>query len=220
MEIGAVIRKARTEENITQEQAAEALGVSRQTVSNWENGRSYPDIASVIRMSDLYHVSLDALLKGESSVKTPYQEYLAESTDTVKSRERQAKLTLSLVVMGLWALAVGAFWFAKDGTPGAGLLLQALWVVLPVPFFAASCVAAARNWLGRLRWALPPLLGVLYALTGYVSYLSMETEAFRAVSWPDLKKLPIGLLLSLAGVLLGDYYRKKEQKKAAEPAGS
>ncbi len=40
MEIGAVIRKARTERKLTQEQAAEALGVSRQTVSNWETGDS------------------------------------------------------------------------------------------------------------------------------------------------------------------------------------
>ena len=144
MEIGSIIRKARTEQKLTQEQAAEALGVSRQTVSNWENGRSSPDIVRVIRMSELDHSSLDALLKGDSSVNTSYREYLAESTDTVKSRERQAKLTVSLVVMGLWALAAGAFWFAKDGTPGASFLLQALWVILPVPFFAASFIAAAR----------------------------------------------------------------------------
>lgn len=220
MEIGAIIRKARSEQKITQEQAAEALGVSRQTVSNWENGRSYPDIASVIRMSDLYHISLDALLKGESAVSTSYQDFLAESTDTVKSRERQAKLAVNLIVMGLWALAVGAFWFAKDRTPGASFLLQALWIILPVPFFVASYIAAARNWLGKLRWALSPLFGVLYALTGYIGFLSTETEALRAVSWPDLKKLPIALLLSLAGILLGDYCRKKEREKELDRAGS
>ena len=41
-----------------------APGRQRQTVSNWENGRSYPDIGSVVKMSELYSVSLDKLLKG------------------------------------------------------------------------------------------------------------------------------------------------------------
>ena len=41
---------------ITQEQAAEALEVSRQTISNWENSKSYPDIISVIKLSDIYSI--------------------------------------------------------------------------------------------------------------------------------------------------------------------
>ena len=220
MEIGAVIRKARIERKLTQEQAAEALGVSRQTVSNWENGKSFPDIVSVLRMSELYAVSLDALLKEEESVNNSYRDYLAESTDTVKSRERQAKLLLTLVNLGLWALAVGAFWFAKGGMQGPGLLLQALWIVLPVSFFAASFTVGARNWLGKLRWALPPVLGTLYALTGHISFLSGETEALRAVNWPDLNKLPIGLAISLAGVLLGGLYRKKEAQSPERRPGA
>ena len=85
MEIGSIIRNARNEANLSQEQAAEALGVSRQTVSNWETGKSYPDIISVINMSDLYSVSLDHLLKEETSMKQTYKEYLEESTNTVKS---------------------------------------------------------------------------------------------------------------------------------------
>ena len=58
MEIGIKLKKARNEKGITQEQAAEALGVSRQTISNWENNKSYPDIISVIKMSDIYSVAL------------------------------------------------------------------------------------------------------------------------------------------------------------------
>ena len=79
MEIGTLIKNARNNAGMTQEQAAEALGVSRQTVSNWETGKSYPDIVSVIRMSDLYDVSLDHLLKEETSMKKSYKAYLEES---------------------------------------------------------------------------------------------------------------------------------------------
>ena len=53
MEIGSKLKKARNDNGITQEQAAELLCVSRQTISNWENNKSYPDIISVIKMSDI-----------------------------------------------------------------------------------------------------------------------------------------------------------------------
>ena len=82
MEIGAKIKEARTRTGLTQEQAAEALGVSRKTVSNWENEKTYPGIVSVVKMSDLYAVSLDRLLKdGEGG--SEYLDYLGDSTDTV-----------------------------------------------------------------------------------------------------------------------------------------
>ena len=83
-DIGSKIKAARLEKKLTQEQVAELLGVSRQTISNWENEKSYPDIISVIKMSDCYEVSLDYLLKGEQTMKT-YYEYLEESTNVVKS---------------------------------------------------------------------------------------------------------------------------------------
>lgn len=47
MDIGNKIKNARIQAKLTQQQAAEAIGVSRQTISNWENGKTYPDIKSV-----------------------------------------------------------------------------------------------------------------------------------------------------------------------------
>ena len=86
-DIGSKIKAARIEKKLTQEQVAELLGVSRQTISNWENEKSYPDIISVIKMSDCYEVSLDYLLKGEQKMKT-YYDYLEESTNVVKSTQK------------------------------------------------------------------------------------------------------------------------------------
>ena len=62
------IKNARTIKKLTQEQVAEDLNVSRQTISNWENGKSLPDIVSIIRMSELYDLSLDELLKGDATL--------------------------------------------------------------------------------------------------------------------------------------------------------
>ena len=53
MNIGDKIKNAREENKLTQTQASESLMISRQTISNWENGKSLPDILSVIRMSEL-----------------------------------------------------------------------------------------------------------------------------------------------------------------------
>ena len=86
MEIGSKLKNARNEKGITQEQAAELLDVSRQTISNWENNKSYPDIISVIKMSDIYSVSLDHLLKEEKSMNQTYHEFLEESTNMGKAQ--------------------------------------------------------------------------------------------------------------------------------------
>ena len=63
MEIGKKLKEARLNRDLTQEVIAEKLNVSRQTISNWENEKSYPDIISVIELSNLYSISLDDLLK-------------------------------------------------------------------------------------------------------------------------------------------------------------
>ena len=65
MELGRQIRKYRTEANLSQEELAEKVFVSRQTISNWENDKSYPDIKSLVLMSEIFEVSIDNLIKGD-----------------------------------------------------------------------------------------------------------------------------------------------------------
>lgn len=65
MELGQRIKGYRSALGMTQEQLAEKLFVTRQTVSNWENDKSYPDIHSLVMLSELFSVSLDILIKGD-----------------------------------------------------------------------------------------------------------------------------------------------------------
>ncbi len=65
MELHNQIRKYRTELALSQEELAERVYVSRQTVSNWETGKSYPDIHSLLLLSSLFEISLDQLIKGD-----------------------------------------------------------------------------------------------------------------------------------------------------------
>ena len=65
MELGKAIKRFRTEQGWSQEVLAEKAYVSRQTVSNWETEKSYPDVHSLLILSSLFGVSLDELIKGD-----------------------------------------------------------------------------------------------------------------------------------------------------------
>lgn len=65
MEIGKQIKKYRSELSLSQEEFADKIFVTRQTVSNWENDKSYPDINSLVLMSEVFGISLDTLVKGD-----------------------------------------------------------------------------------------------------------------------------------------------------------
>lgn len=62
MTIAEMIKKTRLDNNITQEEYAKKFGVTRQTVSSWENGKSLPDLQLIITICNTYNLSLDALL--------------------------------------------------------------------------------------------------------------------------------------------------------------
>lgn len=65
MELSKQIKKYRAEANLSQEELADKVFVSRQTISNWENEKNYPDIKSLVLMSEVFQVSLDNLIKGD-----------------------------------------------------------------------------------------------------------------------------------------------------------
>lgn len=95
-------KKCTDRSRLTQEKAAEKINVSRQTISNWENEKSYPDIISVIALSDLYSVSLDELLKGDQKMA----EHLEESTNVVKSNKKLTGAILLNIILMILLIAL------------------------------------------------------------------------------------------------------------------
>ena len=65
MNIGNQIKSYRENLKISQEELADRVFVSRQTISNWENNKNYPDIKSLLLLSNIFEVSLDQLVKGD-----------------------------------------------------------------------------------------------------------------------------------------------------------
>ncbi len=102
MKIGDQLKKARLDKNMTQEEVAEKIFVSRQSISNWENNKTYPDIGNVIALSDLYEISLDELLKGSDN----FMKHLEESTDIVKSNK---KLIFFIILALLFMIVMAVF---------------------------------------------------------------------------------------------------------------
>lgn len=101
MEIGIKLKNARISSGFTQEKVAEEIQVTRQTISNWENERSYPDIISIIKLSDLYSISLDELLKGDAEM----MKHLDESTDVVSSNKKLlSAIGLNVILLILFIL--------------------------------------------------------------------------------------------------------------------
>lgn len=94
MELGTQIKKHRQALDWSQETLAEKTFVSRQTISNWENDKSYPDIQSLLLLSTLFDVSLDQLVKGDVEIM---KEQI--SKEDVKSFNRSAWILTALFLI-------------------------------------------------------------------------------------------------------------------------
>lgn len=100
MEVKEQIRAYRSSLGLSQEELAAAVYVTRQTVSNWETGKSYPDIQSLLRLSALYGVSLDQLIKGDA-------ERMKEkiNDDEIRAFNRLSNVFALMMVLSLLAWA-------------------------------------------------------------------------------------------------------------------
>lgn len=126
MDIGQKLKECRTAAGLSQESLAQQLGVTRQTVSSWENNRSYPDIGSIIKLSDLYGLSLDELLKEDTAMREH-----VEQTGTLPRKYWNRLFEAAILLLPFGALA--AYW----GAPWVGLTLQLVGLFMLPPLWVA-----------------------------------------------------------------------------------
>lgn len=96
MEIGTQIKKYRADLRLSQDELAEKVYVSRQTVSNWETGKSYPDVNSLVLMSEVFGVTVDELLKDDVS----------EMKSAIAKGDPKAFITLNRILNALFVLMI------------------------------------------------------------------------------------------------------------------
>lgn len=97
MKLSGQIKDLRTREKLSQEELAGRIYVSRQTISNWETEKSYPDVQSLLMLSALFDVSLDVLVKGDI-------EMMKKTVDASKMNVWSWVMMFSLVIAGLLLL--------------------------------------------------------------------------------------------------------------------
>lgn len=68
MKLGTQIKKHRKELKLSQDELADKVYVTRQSISNWENDKTYPDINSLLLLSDVFSITLDDLIKGDLEI--------------------------------------------------------------------------------------------------------------------------------------------------------
>lgn len=103
MDLGKKLIELRKNKKLSQEQLAEEINVTRQTISNWENGKFYPDIDALVRISKYFNISLDDLLNYDDKVL----KHLKDSTDVVKSNKHLLYAILLNIVIIILFIIIG-----------------------------------------------------------------------------------------------------------------
>ena len=158
--IGSYIARKRREQNLTQEQLAQQLGVSNKTISKWENGKCMPDYSIIEPLCDALHVTLPELMDGEDAaedgVRVYDDEQIPELLRCVQNFISGVLMGLSVaeILAGIWTSAPEAVkntvFFEpiirfKEG--GAFILF----IALARPPAQAATPGACASWLGTRR---------------------------------------------------------------------
>ena len=128
MELGKQIKIHRQDAQMTQEELADRVYVSRQTVSNWENDKSYPDVNSLVLLSEVFQISLDKLIKGDIDV----MKEVIKQEEIAKLHRYSAIYTILLIVTAVSAIPL-VEWLDLWGFIPWGILLGiAMYVALKI----------------------------------------------------------------------------------------
>ena len=119
MKLGNRIKKFREKINMSQEELADKVYASRQTISNWENDKTYPDINSLKLLSNIFDVSLDNLIEGD----------IENMKKTINESDRKGFVGLSRIyTIELIAMVISAYPLLKY----AGVIGIAIWILFTI----------------------------------------------------------------------------------------
>ncbi|MBQ9980721.1 MAG: helix-turn-helix transcriptional regulator [Oscillospiraceae bacterium] len=157
MPLGENIFNLRLARGMSQEELAELLGVSRQSISKWETGASVPELDKLIKMSELFEISIDNLVKGDETYSKPQSQTEAvpepeqipqKSTDTAV-RQLQPRHIVGIIFIAVYLVAVIFGLFLLN----AGGLLVAAVFLSPVLLWGIICLIFKKRIVLWCGWA-------------------------------------------------------------------
>lgn len=142
-----------------------------------------------------------------------YLEYLDESTNVVKSKNKLAKLILIISYLAIWAFALITFWFFTDSSDAMGYGVMFLWVLFPVTTFVLSLLIGKNNYWGKLKWISAVVFGVMYMLAEYATFSAANMTTFGNINAPEWGMILGGGIVSAIGLAIGVGMKQMKQRK-------
>ena len=205
MSLGERICKLRTRKGLSQGELADALDVSRQSISKWETGASVPELDKLIRLGEIFDVSLDELITGKEKVEQPAalpqaeQPVVAKVEPQVIYIEKPVKPSVTPAqILGIVLLAGAVLAMVLLACFGRRSDLNELFMLcLPVALWGVICLVTKCpllwcGWCGSVVWWI------------YVFVLSAKWEEAALL-------LIIGIALMAASLGYTIYLHKKER---------
>lgn len=193
MKFGERLKQARIRSDMAQEAVIKQIGVTRQSLSNWENDRTYPDLASVVKLSDLYQVSLDDLLREDMELRR-----------SMEAQQEKIK-KYCFLILSLSCLLFGSFpllrWLDQ---PSLALILGSVGLVLMVfvHYLLVRFLGVNRKLMVLRSFTL-----IFLSVECYINYGSDGIRGSGGIS-------TFGLILALLSIGLIGYtsYRMQSEK--------
>lgn len=146
--IGKFLKELRKENNMTQEQLGERIGVTNKTVSRWETGNYMPPIESLKLLSDIYQISINEIVSGERLNEETYKEAaednITEALEKMESKEKTFE-NIMLVVMGITFIFTIAIMFLLPDGNSLTTIEKIKEIIVVVFVWAMAIVCNALN---------------------------------------------------------------------------
>lgn len=163
MSLGETIYRLRTEKNLSQGDLAEKLEVSRQSISKWENNSAVPDLEKIIKLSEIFEVTLDELVKGEAAPEKAKPEV---SVSQEKEKTFPPRKIAGTILFCMAFFVVMFFLVAGGGLGG---------VIFALPFITCGilCFALTKNVGLWCAWAVYVLFDIFMSYATGISRASV-----------------------------------------------
>lgn len=209
MTFGDKLSKLRKENNYTQEQLADVLGVSRQAISKWESDITYPETDKLIRISGLFHCSLDYLLK--AAAETDGKNRSNAQNPLFKKGLRERKSEKTVWGMPLWHIGRNARGFVAVGINARGVIAVGLKAkgLVSVGLLSMGVFSLGMLSLGLLSLGMFAL-GILPAGCFSAGVFSVGAISFGILS---LGAIAIGDF-SVGALAIGKYFALGDNARA------
>ncbi len=212
MAIGNRLYNLRKEKNISQEELANALDVSRQTISKWETGESTPDFNKICPLCDYFGITSDELLSGKQNIVE------ANKEDKKAKFARNLAISVGLYIFSLVAIILCAALFDQ---PIIGVSIFFTIIAVATGLIIYSSIVYGKSEKDKLKESKEPKNVVLKGITeiisiaGVITYLlvSFLTGAWH-ITW--IIFIAIGLLNAIVKLIFGLKDDTKEETKEEE----